>query len=773
MKHDHLPIDELLPEIRRALLETSNLVIEASPGAGKTTRVPPLLLEIVTGDVLVLEPRRIAARLASRRVASEMGEAIGKTVGYQVRFENVSSSATRLHFMTEGVLTRKLLTDPSLRGVDAVILDEFHERHIDSDLALALLLRLQKTRPELRIVVMSATLDSGPVAAYLGGCPVLRSEGRAFPLTVEHMPYSPEPLHLQVRAAAERLLASRDHGHILVFLPGQAEIARSHRACESLTSRYGITLLPLHGGLSPAEQDRAIAAVKEQKLLLATNVAESSVTVEGVTAVIDSGLARFASFSPWTGLPTLDVGRVSKASARQRAGRAGRTAPGRVLRLYSEIDFAQRREHDVPEILRSDLAQLCLALRVLGIEQLDELAWLDAPPVSAWQQAELLLDQLGASGTRASELARLPLSPRLARLLVEAATRGVPDDGCKVAALLSSGTQTRRNELLAALDEPLGARTQQTADQLRRMLKAERQRSHDDDALLLSVLAAFPDRVAKRRASGQIIMGNGVAAQIEGEPPTSDLLVALDAENRSDRQLPLVRIYSRVEPDWLLDLFPEEVREETVLEWNRAAERVDAFTRLTYQSLVLDEARDSNPDPEAVASMLAAQALEAGVERFIDRQALDALNARIAFAGLALPDMEGELRAVCIGISSFGQLRERAQQLMPTLEQRYDAQRLRDLAPATIRLTAGRQVKVHYESGQPPWIASRLQDFFGMRETPRIGPGRTPVAMHLLAPNQRAVQITSDLAGFWERHYSTIRKELMRRYPRHSWPEKP
>lgn len=773
MKQDALPIDDLLPKIRRSLTVTPNLVIEAAPGAGKTTRVPPLMLDIVPGEVLVLEPRRIAARLAARRVAAEMGEEAGGTVGYQVRFEEVSGPRTRLRFITEGVLTRRMLSDPQLRGVDAVILDEFHERHIDSDLALALLLRLQQSRPALRIIVMSATLDAAPIAAFLGHCPMLSSEGRAYPLTIDSMPYSAEPLPVQVRLALERILAESKHGHILTFLPGQAEIAKAQRACEAVASRHGLSILPLHGSLSPAEQDRAVTPSSTRKLILATNVAESSVTVEGVTAVIDSGLARFAMFSPWTGLPMLEVGRVSKASARQRAGRAGRTAPGRVLRLYSEIDFFQRRDHDVPEIQRSDLSQLCLALRVCGIERLDELAWLDSPPVSAWDQAETLLERLGAAGDRARELARFPVAPRLARLLLESSNRGVPDDGCNVAALLSNGARTRKSDLLAALDEPFDARTLQTAGQLRRLLRSKRQHGHEDDALLLSILAAFPDRVAKRRAGQQILMSNGVTAQIEGEPPGYEYMIALDAENRTDRQLPIVRLHARIEPEWLLDLFPDRVREESVLEWNRNAERVDAFSRMAYDNVILDESRQSSPDAEAVADMLAARAMEAGVERFVDPEALTALQARIYFAGIEQPDIEAEVRALCFGINSFSQLREEAKHLLTILEQKMDARGLRDLAPSSLRLTAGRQVKVHYEVGQPPWIASRLQDFFGMRDTPRIGPERMPVAVHLLAPNQRAVQITSDLAGFWERHYPQVRKELMRRYPRHQWPEKP
>jgi ATP-dependent helicase HrpB len=312
-----LPIDDLLPAIIESLRVSKNLVIEAPPGAGKTTRVPPALLSLVSGQVLVLEPRRLAARLAARRVAQERGERVGETIGYQVRFEEVAAARTRLRFLTEGILTRRLISDPELTGVDAVVLDEFHERHLESDLALALLRRLQSTQlPDLRLIVMSATLDTDPVARYLGGCPIIRSEGRLFDLSIAHQPYSAWPLEKQVAGAIGSLLAEGHIGDILVFLPGAAEIRRVVRDCEPLATRHNVLVLPLHGDLAPAEQDRAVSPAPKRKVILSTNVAESSITIEGVTAVIDSGLARIAGDSPWTGLPMLEVRRISKASLR-------------------------------------------------------------------------------------------------------------------------------------------------------------------------------------------------------------------------------------------------------------------------------------------------------------------------------------------------------------------------------------------------------------------------------------------------------------------------
>jgi ATP-dependent helicase HrpB len=765
-----LPVDAILPEIIESLKRCPNLVIEAPPGAGKTTRVPPALLETVSGDVVVLEPRRIAARLAARRVAWEMGEQAGQTVGYQVRFEEAIGPRTRLRFVTEGVLTRRLLSDPSLKGVAAVVLDEFHERHLDSDLALALLKRLQRTRPDLRIVVMSATLDSSHVAQYLDGCPILRSEGRLFELSIKHLPYSPKPLEAQLADALELLLDEEPSGDVLAFLPGAAEIRRAMRETQAIARRAGLLVLPLHGDLPPAEQDRAIAPAQQRKVILSTNVAESSVTVEGVAAVIDSGLARMATYSHWTGLPTLHVGRVSKASAKQRAGRAGRTGPGRVLRLYSMEDYLRRPEHDAPEITRSDLSQLYLSLRAMRIRDID---WLDAPPATAVENAESLLDRLGATEGRAEQLARYPLHPRLSRILSAAMERGVGEDGCIAAALLGSGARQEKNELLAAIDAEQDYRTLQQIEQLRRIARPERQRQHDDDALLISVLAGFPDRVARRRTGNQVMLSTGGSAEVAGEPVRYEFMVAVDAEDRKDKPLPLIRMTARIEPEWLIELFPDRVRDQSSVEWNRTAERVEAVSALLYDELVIQESRGAAPEAEAAAQLLAQKALEAGIDRFVDDEALQEFLARLQFAGFEVPDLPQILRELCMGLRSFAELKSAAADVVPMLERKMVTRRLDEIAPARIRLPNGRQTKVHYEPGKPPWIASRLQDFFGMRETPRVGTERTAVVVHLLAPNQRAVQTTADLAGFWERLYPQVRRELMRRYPRHSWPERP
>jgi ATP-dependent helicase HrpB len=786
-----LPIDSLLPEILNQLRTANSLVLEAPPGAGKTTRVPPALLDLVAGEVLVLEPRRLAARLAARFVAGERGETLGETVGYQVRFEEVAGPRTRLRFLTEGVLTRRLLSDPALQATACVVLDEFHERHLEGDLALALLHRLQRTaRPDLKLVVMSATLDAVPIAAYLGGARVLRSEGRQFPIEIQYSPHSAAPLEEQVAAALERLPGE---GHTLVFLPGAAEIRRAQTACAPLARRRGLALLPLHGDQSPEEQDRAVLPSKQPKVILSTNVAESSITIDGVTAVIDSGLARVAGHSPWSGLPTLQVARISQASANQRAGRAGRTEPGRVIRLYPLEDFVRRPAHDVPEIARADLAPAALLIQALGAGELDSLEWLDPPPSAHVTHAAELLRQLGAHGDAGKEMAGYPLHPRLSRLILEARRRGVAEDGCTIAALLSAGERlagppdhATRSDLLVLLDAQWEPRTAQVVRQVRRAVNPPRQKTRDEEALLISILAAFPDRVAKRRQGFELQLSAGGPALLApySSVTVAGFLVAVEAEDRRDQKAPLVRLASAIEPEWLLDLFPDKVRDTSCVEWNRSAERVEAVSALYFGEIAIEERRTA-PQPEEAARLLAEKALEAGIARFTDRHELDGFLARVNFAAehAAIPkigesQIEASLRAAATGIKSFAELETalRDSGLLRVLEQQLPpaARRsLEEIAPRNMRLPGGRQVAIHYEAGQPPWIASRLQDFFGMRETPTVARGAAPLVVRLLAPNQRPVQMTSDLAGFWERLYPQVRRELSRRYPKHKWPEDP
>ena len=806
-----LPVDSLLPEIVASLRRCPNLVIEAPPGAGKTTRVPSALLDAGFGEVLVLQPRRIAARLAARRVAFERGESLGETVGYQVRFEQFAGPKTRLRFLTEGVLTRRLLSDPELKGVGVVVLDEFHERHLEGDLALALLRRLQQTtRPDLRLLVMSATLSRGsspdatedpddiPVAAALGGCPILRSDGRLFPLEVEYTPHSAASLEDLALDAVERLLKSQAEGDILVFLPGAFEIRRAQRALAGLAARKNLLLAPLYGDLTPDEQDRAIQAASQRKVILSTNVAESSVTIEGVRAVIDSGLHRVATDSPWTGLPRVEVMRISRASATQRAGRAGRTAPGTVVRLYSQDDFLRRPEHDQPEILRREITQLCLDLHVAGVGNPLDLEWLDAPPVEAISKAETLLRRLRAVDDRGRitpfgrKMAALPLHPRLATLAIVADELGAGAEGCIAAAALSTGERLPEtpphdspNDLELIVERRPEARLRQVEQQLRRLVRPRS--GGDAKGLRRALLRAFPDRVGRRRKGLELRMVGGVAVQQakNSSVQRAALLVLPEIEERPDLGAPIARLVCAIEPEWLLDEFPELVTDSESVEWNRGTERVERVSSLLYGDLVIDESRGGQPDSAQAAELLARKATEAGLHRWADADALAELRSRVAFAAPYTPlqplddaAIQAALLKACCGLASLRELEQATgngaflRQLVESLGTGA-ARQLDEVAPERIRLPSGRHARVHYVEGQTPWVGSRLQDFFGLRDTPRIARGQVNLVVHLLAPSQRPVQTTQDLAGFWERLYPQLRKELSRRYPRHSWPENP
>ncbi len=750
-----LPVDEVVPEIIRLLRTNQNVVLEAPPGAGKTTRVPPALLAF--GPLLVLEPRRLAARLAAKRVALEMNEPVGETVGYQVRFDEAAGPRTRLRFLTEGILTRRLLTDPTLKGISTVVLDEFHERHLDGDLALALLLRLQRTlRPDLRLLVMSATLNAGQVATHLGDCPIVRSPGKLFDTDLRYLPASSAPLEQQVRTALERLVSEGLTGDVLVFLPGAREIRRAMEVSADWLKTKGILAMPLYGDLTHDEQDRAVAKGPQKKVIFSTNIAESSVTIEGVRVVIDSGLARIAEDSPFTGLPSLTVKRISQASATQRAGRAARTGPGIVIRLYPPDDLHRRPAQDSPELLRRELSQLVLDLLAMGIADPADLPWLDSPPANAVTAARLLLKRLGAEGQRAKAMAQLPLHPRLSRLVLEGAVRGVRRAACDAAAQLSLGESG-----------DLSGMARQVSRQIDRALNAPT-RPPDPEGLDKALLAAFPDRVAKHHRDDEVRLVAGGSARVMRGKVVPKWLVCIDIEERREQGLPLVRDFVPIEPDWLLEM--PEIEERQELLWHRDASRIEAVTQLRYGALVIDETRGRPTDLAPAAHLLASKANE-HLHRFIDPEELAELQARLVFAGCGEVSIEAKIEELAQGLVSFGELE--AVTKNGGLERSLvgDPSALNRLAPQRVQLPTGRQARIRYIQGQTPWVASRLQDFFGLRETPRIG--QVNLVVHLLAPNQRPLQVTQDLAGFWVRHYPDIRKELSRRYPRHAWPLDP
>lgn len=808
-----LPIEAILPRITAALHDGPNLVLTAEPGAGKTTRVPRALLEaglLGTGECWILEPRRLAARLAATRVAAEMGEGLGATVGYAVRFESKVSKATRLRFVTEGLLLRRLQSDPELKGISAVVLDEFHERHLHTDLALALLRRLQRaSRPDLKLLVMSATLDAAPVAAFLDA-PILSSEGRGFPIELRHaMREDSRPLAERVSEAVQQLHPMP--GHILVFLPGAAEIRSTARALDAPASRLGLRVLPLHGDLSAEAQQEAIAPSDTPKIILSTNVAESSVTLEGVRAVIDSGLGREARHSPWSGLSSLATVRISQARCVQRMGRAGRTAPGLCLRLFTEADFRQRPAFDAPELQRADLAEALLGLHVLGVRDPASLNWFEAPPEASLRAAEKLLRDLGAldgSGAMTAtgrRMVDLPLHPRLARLVLAGEAEGIPDTARLTAALLESGDLAARAnlnrregsgsaipcDLLPRLDAyreaeaaafHAGALRAANLDPgaVHRARLARRSLGNASDAatdpeiaLQRALLLAYPDRVASRGEGRSYRLCEGGGATLDPlSRVKADLLLALDADAKGATVS--VRLASALEPEWLLEAFPERLREEDAFEFNESRLRVERVSGLWFGEACLDATRRAAEPGDAKAAALLAEWLKRKLPDPLSR-----LLERAAFLAIARTDLgwptQDELRdrlvlRACLHTASLAEAEASDWSWIFTEELGSDAAKQLDkLAPDAIQLPK-RRVQVEY-GGERPWIESRLQDFLGMKEGPSVA--GQPLVLHLLAPNYRAVQVTTDLAGFWHKAYQELRPALSRRYPRHLWPEKP
>ena len=788
-----LPIDAIVPDIVDVVKSNPLVLLEAEPGAGKTTRVPPALLAAGLEHVYVLEPRRLAARMAARRVAQELGQTVGDVVGYQVRFEGVSSARTKLWYFTEGVLTRKLLSDRRIKQARVVVLDEFHERHLETDFALALVRKLQESRRDLRIVIMSATLSSVDLAARLGKPPVIRASGRMFPVSVRYTPHSAAPLEEQVASAVSNIAAASS-GHILVFLPGAGEIRKALASCEPGARKTGARILPLHGDLSPEEQDAAVAPSGTRKIICSTNVAESSITIDGVEAVIDSGLARVLSHSPWSGISRLQIEKISKASAIQRAGRAGRTAPGVAIRLYPESDFVRRPEQTAPEILRADLAQLTLQIAAYGLHW-DDLDWLDTPSREMREHARELLALLGAFDSHGSlsgaghEMARLPVHPRLARLALKAAEMDARREGAELAARLAEGRfrfdDSQRGRFISDIDVLF---TGDLSYQMRRLMQQlqdtipRQTAQHDSHAIEKAILSAYPDRVARKRGE-TLLLSNGTSARLDRQSVIqSEFMVAVDVDDRSDQSKPLVRIASPIEPDWLLDLFPDSITTHEEMIWNRESERVEQVNALRYGQLVVDDSRTAPANRQAASDLVAAKAIEAGVERFTDAEEFGQWMRRVNFAAehsnqVALPPdfLAAAVGRLADGLTSFNELREAAKDggFLAVLESALPMRLVNELAPTHVSLPSGRRARIEYHEGRRPSVSSRLQDFFGLRESPCVARGAVPLVIQLLAPNHRPIQVTTDLVSFWKNLYPQVRRELSRRYPKHSWPENP
>jgi len=771
-------------------------------------------------------------------MADERGEPLGRSIGYHVRFDRQAGPETRVLVVTEGLLLRLLLDDPFLERVGAVVFDEFHERSLEADLALGMTRLLQATvRPDLRIIVMSATLAAEAAANYLGNCPIVVSQGRLFPVDVQ---YAPRPVHVPwttaILGAVDRLL-TLTAGDLLVFLPGVGEIRQAERALAPLADRDGLLVAPLYGDLPPGEQDAALLSGARRRIVLATNVAETSVTVEGITGVVDTGLARLNRFDPHVGLDRLELVNISQASAEQRSGRAGRVRPGVCLRLWSEGHHRARAEHTSPEIRRVDLAGAVLQLAALGERDPLQFPWLDPPHPAAVAQAQALLRQLGAlHGDDVTPLgrvlARLPVHPRLGRLLVEGHRRDVLPHAALAAALLaerdpfpravrdrsslSRATSPRaasrcdildRVECLEAFgeqgraDTPFGplqrgaARTiLQARDQLVRQLKSALRDAPTEIARPLpgpreaglgrALLAAFPDRVARRREPNSpravLVGGRGVRLDAHSAVTQAELFLCLDVD--AGQGGAVVRLASTIERSWLP---AERVMTGVEAFFDDATGRVAARRRVRYEDLILEETTAPVPGGESLAAALIAAAqrdlaavlppADSDAGRFLARvRCLREWMPELELPAFTASELAQLLPQVAPGCRSLAELR--GGPWLEVLRGALDARQRQAVereAPARLTVPSGSQVALTYEEGRPPVLAVRIQEIFGWADTPRLAGGRVRVLLHLLGPNYRPQQVTDDLASFWNNGYPVIRKELRRRYPKHSWPEDP
>ena len=792
-----LPVDAFIDSIRHALDRHRAAVLTAAPGAGKTTRVPPALVD--KGRVLLLQPRRVAARAMARRIADERGWTLGREVGWHIRFEKKASAETRLLVVTEGILTAYLQDDPLLSDVTTLIVDEFHERGIHADLGLALARQAWLARPDFRILVMSATLETAPVSRFLGNCPVIDVPGTLHPLSIAYAPGQ------TVAEALDDVLPTA-RGNALCFLPGAGEIARALRETESVAARHGVDLLSLHGSLDSTEQDAALAPGARRRVILATNIAETSLTVPDVSIVIDSGLHKVARYNGERGVDSLTLERITTDSADQRAGRAARLGPGTVRRLWDQRD--RLRPHREPEVQRIDLAAPVLSILGWGGNPAT-FEWFERPSDDRLAVALALLERLGLvrnghATEHADRLRRLPLHPRLGRLLIDGL--GSFEAAAACAWLSEPGRvdrfdQTTSCDLLPIIDSwpRMPFHLKRVAENLERSAAAvlgdRRVRHIDETAFRRAVFAGYPDRVAKRRGAGRVTLATGHGAVMGRESGVRDgeWLVALDVTagmvrltadatssgalrtgkvasgfpvrrslgeggSRAAAALPteaMVRSACRIEPEWLTP-----TRSEVLHSIDPTTGVVRAHATDWYDALVLRE-RPVPVDPSVAAPLLA----QAWLDRDRDPDT-ERLLRRAAFAGQSL-DLHGLAAAAAIQSKSFKDL-DIVAQLPWVTRQAID----RD-APDTLTVPSGRSMRMEYAAEGTVSVSVKLQELFGLAETPRLGPKKTPVTFHLLAPNARPVQTTQDLKSFWAMTYQEVRKELRGRYPRHPWPDDP
>jgi ATP-dependent helicase HrpB len=758
-----LPVDSFIDQIRSDLDRHRAAALIASPGAGKTTRVPPALVD--RGRVLLLQPRRVAARAMAKRIADERGWTVGREVGWHIRFERRFARDTQLLVVTEGILTAYLQDDPLLSDVTTVVVDEFHERSVHADLGLALVKQAWSARSDLRILVMSATLDPAPVSRFLNGCPIIDVPGTLHPLAIEYAPG-------ESVAQAVTTLMPRSQGNILCFLPGAREIADTIASCGAAARNAGFDLAPLHGSLDSAAQDAALSPAADRRtLIVATNVAETSLTVPGVSIVIDTGLQKVARYDADRGVDSLTTERVTLDSADQRAGRAARLGPGIVRRLWDERD--RLRPHREAEIHRVDLSGPLLAILSWGADP-ESFEWFDRPAADRMTSAMSLLERLGAvSGgqvtTIGRQMQRLPLHPRLARVVIAA---GGSFEGCAAATLLSEpvpfdGPRPSTScDLLPVLDRwsrvpPQVRRSCESLEQIAKSLLGDGYRSHlDESQLRCALLSGYPDRVARRRDGDRVTLATGHGAVVGRESGVrdGDWLIALDVTSgrTSATTQAIVRMASRIEPEWLAP-----TRSELHHEIDPVLGSVKAIERDWYDEVVLKE------HPVAPADDVRARLLAAGwIERGPDEESARLLR-RITFTGAAV-DVAALVAMTAGSARRIDDITLSEDQLPWELRQKLNA-----AAPDRLTVPSGREMTIDYRDDGSVSVSVKLQELFGLGDTPRLGPNRTPITFNLLAPNGRPVQTTQDLRSFWERTYPEVRKELRGRYPRHPWPEDP
>ncbi len=829
-----LPIDTALPDLQAAVAAHANVVLQAPPGAGKSTGVPLALLaaqSLATGKIVMLEPRRLAARAVATRMSQMLGESVGQTVGFRTRLESRTSKNTRIEVVTEGILTRWLQRDATLEGIALVIFDEFHERSLNADLGLALCLDAQQeVRADLRILVMSATLDATAVARLLGDAPIVTAEGRAFEVETHWTAggatnRGARETDIAVRMARTIAQAiEQDPGDILAFLPGQAEIRRTQQQLEEQGLPRHVTVLPLFGDLSAAEQDAALrpADAQHRKIVLATNIAETSLTIEGVRVVVDSGLARRARFDPATGMSGLETVRISRASADQRRGRAGRLGPGVCYRLWSQSEHAALAVQTAPEIVEADLAPVALDLAEWGIVDPRNLRWLDAPPAATFAQARDLLrslDAIDAQGRITShgrELARLGTHPRLAHMIVRGAELGLQRLALEIAAVLGERDLLRwsgnrrdadirlRIEALrrGRVDDPhvaADARVDGGARQraLRSVEILERQvptraspaggGSDEDIGRLLAF--AYPDRIAQSRgAGGRYLLSGGRGARLMDAQSIAqaEFLVVADLD-AGDREA-LIRLAAPLTRAALEADFAALIEHRERFEWDAREQAVVAQDERWLGAIRLSERRLENPDSARITSALLTGIRELGLEALPWTKEARALRQRLQFArefdtrpqqpwpdvsdAALLSTLDTWLTPWLTGMSRRDHLaRLSMTEIVGALLDWNQRQRLDEIAPTHLQVPSGSRIPIDYSAA--PSVAVRLQEVFGLAATPTVGGGRVPLTLQLLSPAQRPVQVTKDLASFWARGYAEVKKELKGRYPKHYWPDDP